>query len=300
MNTGILKKTKKRSHRSKEFIGEKINREGQWTRAFDVRAESWFTFENWAHENHYHMIACKAHRRLYSKGINPNYYTTFVDIRHDANRVVLSSWIQVGFKLRALSFFLLPEILPISPIGFRGIRTRRSACHHLNSILERFKQPAIHQSEGLHIADMELSSLMLLGKMALAVVGFTTLLATRIEVSPGLSNFLMNELFKRVMLLSVVGGILFSIHHFGLARRTIESWKKMASAGAVSLVFTALAILMLTKTSTEDLEAKVNHHCLLHLNVKKCAVALENLPEKTRENLLSRLQSFSKEIAIKK
>lgn len=296
MNTTVWKKKKKR----KEGDTEKYNREGQWTRGFDVRTESWFTFENWAHEHKYHMVACKAHRRLYTKGNNPDYYTTYVDIRHDASRTVLSSWIQVGFKLRALSFFLLPAILPISPTGFRGIRTRRRACHDLNNLLERFKQFPIHQSEGLHIADMDLSSLLLLGKMIFAVCVFTTVLSARIELSPGLSNFLMNELFKRVMIISACGGLLFLVHHFAVARRALDSWKKMLSAGMVSLVFTALAVFLLTRTRTEDLEAKVNYHCLLHFNATRCTVAVQALPEKLRENLVLRLQNFQKEIAIKK
>ena len=296
MNTGVWKKKKKR----KEGEEEKFNREGQWTRAFNVRQESWFTFQNWAHEHHYHMVACKAHRRLYSKGSDPNYYTTFVDIRHDESRVVLSSWIQVGFRLRALSFFLLPSILPIRPTGLRGIRVRRQACHELNSILEKFKQLPIHQSEGLHIADMDLSSLVLLAKMVFAVAVFTTVLSSRIELSPGLSNFLMNELFKRVMVITGVGTLLFIAHHFGVARRPWESWKKMLSAGAFSLVFTAVAVFLLTRTKTEDLEAKVNYHCLLHFNSQRCSAAVQNLPEKLRENLVQRIQTFQKELAIKK
>ncbi len=296
MNTTVWKKKKKR----KEIEGEKFNREGQWTRAFNVRQESWFTFESWAHEHHYHMVACKAHRRLYTKGSDPHYYTTYLDIRHDQTRVVLSAWIQVGFRLRALSFFLLPAILPISPRGFRAIRTRRKACHEFNQILEKFKQPPIHESQGLHIADMDLSSLLLMGKMILALAIFTSVLSSRIEISPGLSNFLMNELFKRVMVITGVGALLFSVHHFGVARRPWESWKKMVSAGAVSMVFTALAVFLLTRTRTEDLEAKINYHCLLHFNAKRCSVALESLPEKTRESLIQRLQSFQKEIAIKK
>jgi len=296
VNTAIWKKKKKR----KEGEEEDFNREGQWTRAFNVRQESWFAFENWAHEHHYHMVACKAHRRLYSKGADPNYYTTFVDIRHDSERVVLASWIQVGFRLRALTFFLLPAILPLSPVGFRGIRTRRRACHDLNAILEKFKQTPIHQSQGLHIADMDLSSLVLLGKMLLLIAGFTSVLSSRIELSPGLSNFLMNELFKRVMVISGVGTLMFLVHHFGVARRVLEPWKKMVSAGIVSLLFTASAVFFLTRTRTEDLEAKVNYHCLLHFNSKRCSSAIESLPEKVRENLAQRIQAFQKELAVKK
>lgn len=296
VNTAVWKKKKKH----KEGDTEKFNREGQWTRAFSVRQESWFTFESWAHDHKYHMIACKAHRRLYSKGSNPDYYTIFVDIRHDPDRVVLSAWIQVGFKLRALSCFLLPAILPISPVGFRGIRTRRRACHELNAILEKFKQVPIHQSEGLHIADMDLSSLLLLGKMLFLVGIFTAILSTRIELSPGLSNFLMNELFKRVMVISAFGAVLFLGHHFGVARKNFDSWKKMVSAGGVSLVFTAMAVFLLTRTRTEDIEAKVNYHCLLHYNANRCSVAVSLMPDKAKENFLQRLQSFQKELAIKK
>ncbi|MFM8313298.1 MAG: hypothetical protein ACKOA8_03350, partial [Deltaproteobacteria bacterium] len=129
---------------------------------------------------------------------------------------------------------------------------------------------------------------------------FTTLLSSRIELSPGLSNFLMNELFKRVMVISAAGSILFLAHHFGVARRPLDAWKKMVSSGAVSLLFTALAVFLLTRTRTEDLEAKVNYHCLLHYNTKRCTEALSALPEKARENLAQRIQSFEKELAIKK
>lgn len=296
VNTAVWKKKKKR----KEGDAERYNREGQWSRGFDVRTESWFTFENWAHEHKYHMVACKAHRRLYTKGNDPNYYTTYVDIKHDASRTVLTAWIQVGFKLRALSFFLLPPTLPITPTGFRGIRTRRRACHDLNNLLERFKQLPIHQSEGLHIADMDLSSLLLLGKMIFTVAVFTTILSARIELSPGLSNFLMNELFKRVMIISGCGALLFLAHHFGVARRALDSWKKMLSAAGVGIVFTALAVFLLTRTHTEDLEAKVNYHCLLHFNANRCSSAVQALPDKQRENLVQRIQTFQKEIAVKK
>jgi hypothetical protein len=296
VNTAVWKKKKKR----KEGEEEKFNREGQWTRAFNVRAESWFTFENWAHEHHFHMTACKAHRRLYSKGSNPDYYTTFLDIRHDETRVVLSAWIQVGFKLRALSCFLLPPTLPIKPMGFRAIRTRRQACHDLNELLEKFKQLPIHQSEGLHLADMDMSSLVLLGKMMAVLAVFTSVLSSRIELSPGLSNFLMNELFKRVMVISAAGTLLFFAHHFAVARRLAEPWKKILSSGATGLVFTTLAVFLLTRTRTEDLEAKVNYHCLLHYNAKRCAVATQALPENLKNALIERLQSFQKELAIKK
>ncbi len=296
VNTAIFKKKKKH----KEGDTEKFNREGQWSRAFDVRSESWFAFESWAHEHRYHMIACKAHRRLYSKGTNPNYYTTFVDIRHDESRTVLASWIQVGFKLRALSFFLLPSTLPLSPLGLRGIRTRRQACHDLNELLEKFKQLPIHQSKGLHIADMDLSSLYLLGKMILVVASFTAALSARIELSPGLSNFLMNELFKRVMVISALGSLLFLIHHFGVARRAISSWKKILSSGVVGLIFTTLTVFLLTRTRTEALEAKVNYYCLLHFNAHRCSEAVQALPEKLRENLVQRIQLFQKELAVKK
>lgn len=293
---GSWTKKKKKRHLEEEDS----NRDGQWTRDFSARAESWPMIEHWAVEHGYRMIACKPRRRMYVKSSNEHFYSRYLDIRHEDTRVVLSGWIGVGFRLRAFCLFLMPSILPIEPKGFLGIRTRRRACHEFNVLLSRFRQPTIVGSEGLHIADLDLSTLLMSGIFLGVLTAFSIFSSTKMEVTPGLSNGMLSELLQKISWLVVLGTSFLSVHHWGVTKRFSESWKKGLSASILSLVFTGLSLFLITRTVHEFAKQKISHHCLWQLNSERCETALSLLSAKERADLTHRLETLQKEIVLRK
>lgn len=296
---GFWKKTEDKKTRRRQVLEEETNRDGHWVRDFSVRQESWPIIEHWAHEHGYRLCALKGRRRLYQKGWNADAYMTWVDVRHDPNRIVLTSWITVGFKLRAFTLFVLPPELPIEPTGFKGIRTRRDACRDLNSLLMRLRQPEILNSDGFHITDIDLSTLTLGAFLLLPLHYFLIAASLKMEVRTGLSNALLQTIAPKLQTLLVIGVGFTLVHHFGIIRKFGQLWVKGISVAVFSFLFAIVSVVLMTKTSSEVLEQKISYHCVLHFDEKKCAERLSILNLVQREALTKRIESLQKQLAQK-
>ena len=275
--------------------GEDFNREGHWCRDFSVRTDCWGVIEHWAAEHGYFLVAMKGKRRQYQKG-EDKLYSTVIDIRHQDNRVVMSSWVQVGFQLRMATLFLLPEELPIDPFGWKGIRVRRQACADLNALLTRLRQPEIAGSGGFHFLDLHMSTLVLVGVLPVPLIYFVMVGLLRFEAHPGLTNILLETFGKTFAALLGTAGTLLLIHHFAIARRlsTAISW---VSTSVSSIFFTVLCAFLLTHTVSEMLEKRVTHHCIMHFSEQKCSSNVGELSVPNREKLLKRLEIFEKHLS---
>lgn len=290
-----VEEKKKRRIADEEFF----NREGHWTRDFSVRSESWPIIEHWASEMGYRMVAFKGRRRLYQKGSSQSTYQTFVEVRHDEGRVVLCAWITVGFALRALTFFLLPSVLPIDATGYKGIRTRRQAVRDLNGLLIRFRQREIANSDSFHLLDLDLTTLGLAGLLAAPLVGVLLALMLRLQISPGLSNALLVLIGKRAGFLLAGAVILLLIHHLYFVKRNFESWVKWLSLGVFTVIFSTLSVALLTSTRSEMLEQKVSYHCIMRFHADSCREMLTGLSEPQREQFLQRVEELRKSLVRK-
>jgi hypothetical protein len=284
-------KTRKRRIASEEYV----NREDHWCRDFSVRSESWPIIEHWASECGYHLIAMKGRKRMYRKG-NPGFYSTYIEIRHEPNRIVLASWIEVGTKLRLISLFLLPSELPIDPRGLKGIRTRRNACLELNMLLIRLRQPEIAESNSFHFLDLDMTTLVLMAALTIPLITFIVVLALQLEIRTGLSNPLLLEMFSRTGILAATALTLLLIHHLLFVRQLERDWLKVVSLTVFSLSFISFSIFSLTRTRTEMMEQRIAHYCLLHYSESDCDKKLAGLPDRERQALIKRLELFQKSL----
>lgn len=270
-----------------------------WVRDCRVRAEAWFTIESWARDHGFHMVAYKSKKRLYQKGMAPDSFITFLEVRHEEGRVVLKSWIEVSQRMRWLSLFHLPKEMKIDPTGFWGVRIRRRICHQLNDLLVRLRQPEIAGTQHAHWADLDITTLGLLGVLTFPVVLFCLGLLGKVEISAGLSNNLL-ILFGEKFLWVFGAGISFVlIHHLVSVKQVGKAWVKNTSFGIFATLFVALSIFLFTRTQSEMLDQKIVHYCVSHFNEKKCNRYFNELSSAQRGHLTKRLQDLQKHLAVK-
>jgi len=270
-----------------------------WVRDCRVRAEAWFSIESWARDHGFHMVAYKSKKRLYQKGMAPDSFVTFLEVRHEEGRVVLKSWIEVSRKMRWLSLFHLGKELKIDPAGFWGIRVRRKACHELNDLLIRLRQPEIAGTQHAHWADLDITTLGLLGVLAFPVVLFCLGLLGKVEITAGLSNNLLT-LFGEKFLWVFGAGISFVlIHHFVAVKQIGKLWIKNTSFGVCATFLVTLSIFLFTRTEREMIDQKIVYFCVSHFNEKKCSKSFNELSIAEKNRLGKRLEEFQKHLAIK-
>lgn len=280
-------------------LEEEANRDGHWTREFTSRLEAWPLVEPWVADNDYHMIAAKGRRRLYLKEHGP-FYRTIIDIKQHESNMTVTAWIEVKFLTRLLTFFMLPaEMFPV-PTGILGVKRRRETCRELNGLLDRFRQAPILGSDSFHLFDLDITTLSLLFYFLLPFVIFLIGTAAKFEIAPGLSNTLLSNMAKNWSAMLVTSGFLLALHHFLFVKKFNEQPVfRLASSITIALGFLIFTIVMLTRTSSEMLETKFIHHCLIHFKENSCRAVLANLPDGSREALDQRMKRLSKELTRK-
>ena len=276
---------------------ESFDKHGRWVREFSVRSDVWPLLEHWAAEHDFHLSGMKANRRLYQKGEEGRTYVHLVEFRLIDTRLILTSWIHVGWLSRVLNFFRVPAQMTLVPSGFWGARRRRLACRDVNALLLRLRQGLIGGSNGFHWADFS-ESVLVLG----VVVGVSLLSALFFDVSglewhEGLSNMMLLSLGRGVGLVALVGLVL-ALVQFVLELRWvfIPVWRMVICfATSLGMVLTTIAIT--SHTSSEYIHSRVAHHCLFHPSVERCQLAMGRLDVSERAELMKSLDSFKSELA---
>lgn len=271
-----------------------------WTRDCRVRSEAWFAIEAWARETGYHMVAYKSKKRIYQKGMAPDAFITFLEVRHEENRIVLKSWIEVSNRMRWLSLFHLPKELKIDPIGFWGIRQRRKACRELNDLLIRLRQPEIAHSHTFHWADLDLTTLGLIALLTFPLVLFVLGSLGKVEIAAGLSNNLLSLLAEKLVVLLGVGISLVLCHHWVVIKQIKKKWATGVSFGFASILFITLSIYFLTRTQREMLDQKLVYFCVSNYQENKCEAQLGALSVAERQKFSKKVEALHKQLAIKK
>jgi len=279
---------------------EEFDSYDHWTRDCRIRGEAWFAIESWARETGFHMVAYKSKKRLYQKGMAPDSFVTFLEVRHEEGRVVLKSWIEVSSKMRWFTLFHLPKELKIEPNGFWGVRVRRKACRELNDLLVRLRQPEIAESQYFHWGDLELTTLGLIGLLAFPLVLFALGLAGKVDIAAGLSNNLLSLLGEKVAMIFGVGVSLVLIHHWVVIRQIRKEWANLASFAVSAIFFLTLNVFLFTRTSREMLDQKLVHYCVSHFNENKCQNQFTQLTTAEKAAFAKKLEALQKSLALKK
>jgi hypothetical protein len=271
-----------------------------WTRDCRVRSEAWFAIESWARDNGFHMVAYKSKKRLYQKGMVPDSFITFLEVRHEEGRVVLKSWIEVSSKMRWLTLFHLPKELKIEPTGFWGVRIRRRSCREINDLLARLKQPEIAHSQYFHWGDLELTTLGLIGLLPLPVLLFVLGLVGKIDIAAGLSNSLLSLFGEKLLLILGVGISCVLIHHWVVIKHLRKEWANLVSFSVSAILFITLNIFLFTRTSREMLDQKLVHYCVSHFSEVKCQNQYSALSPSERTAFAKKLEVLQKSLALKR
>lgn len=279
---------------------EDFDSNDHWTRDCRVRSEAWFAIESWARDTGFHMVAYKSKKRLYQKGMVPDAFITFLEVRHEEGRVVLKSWIEVSSKMRWLSLFHLPKELKIDPRGFWGIRVRRRACRELNDLLIRLRQPEIAESQYFHWGDLEVTTLGLIGLLPIPVVLFALGLVGKIDIAAGLSNNLLSLLGEKLALIFGVGISFVLLHHWVITKQVKKEWANLLSFSVSATFFLTLNIFLFTRTSREMLDQKLVHYCVSHFSEVKCQAQFSQMTQAERLAFSKKLETLQKSLAFKK
>lgn len=295
VNSDVFKTVKKKKI-ARAPLEEVTNRDGHWMREFTSRLEAWPIVEPWVSDCDFHMIAAKGKRRLYLKEMGP-FARLIVDIKQWETQVTVSAWIEVNFWGRLISLFTLPSEMFPYPGGIHGVRIRRSACRQLNDLLSRFRQAPILGSDRFHITDLDITTLLLAGGMILPFLFFGAAALAKFELVPGLSNALLISVAKYWSTFASVGATLVVVHHLAIAKRMEAMAIRAASAGVSFVVYTVLMVILLTRTSTEMLEAKLTYNCLTNYKENKCQEAIADLPVASRQQLTLRLKNLGKHLS---
>lgn len=278
---------------------EEFDSADRWMRDCRVRSESWFTIEAWARENGFHMVAYKAKKRLYQKGMAPDAFIYFLEVRHAERRVVFKAWIEVSRKMQWLSLFHLPAEMKVDPLGFWGVRQRRQFCGQLNQLLINLKQPEIADSHLFHWADLDQTTLGLLGILTLPFLLFFLSLIGKIEIAPGLSNSLMLLMGEKLSWLFGLGITGVILHHWIIVKKIQKNWASWGSFGLQSLLFVVITLFLFTRTDQEIRDQKIVYYCVSYHQENKCQREFSRLSDSEKKNLAKRLEALQKYIAVK-
>jgi len=299
MDSSYFKRPTRAKKMARPPMEEEANRDGHWTREFTSRLEAWPLVEPWVAENNYHMIAAKGRRRLYLKEHGP-FYRTIIDIKQHESQMTVSAWIEVKFITRLLSLFFIPSEMFPTPSGVLGVKRRRETCRELNGLLERFRQAPILGSDSFHFFDLDITTLSLFFFFLLPFVLFLVGTFAKFEVVPGLSNALLANMAKYWSGIMTTAVTILAVHHFLFVKKFNEQPVfRLASSITFALGFLIFTIVLLTRTSSEMLEARFVHHCVTHFNPNRCQEMLSMLPERSRDALGQRLKRLDKELSKK-
>lgn len=293
---GWLGSTRKRSRFREEVYTRQLHWVREWRHA---RSDPWPILEHWATEHTFSLVALRGKRRLYRKGDNPAFFTTFLEFKQNEDRVTLSAWIAVGFVARFLSFFLLKTELPISPAGYLGVRVRRQACRDINSLLMRFRQQIIYGSDTFHLGDLDPTTLALGCLLLMPAMGYLVANITKLEVVPGLSNSLLFSLGKHLSLLCGVAALLLFVHDFFAVKRFGSLPMRVTSMVVGMILFVVLSIYLATRTATEMVETKLTFYCVHWYHSRICPKLLDEMSRGTRLEVLNKLQNLYQELSLR-
>lgn len=270
---------------------EGFDRNGHWTREFSLHAEGWTVVEHWAGEHGFGLVHFKGKRRIYRCGDNAKLYLTYIECRLDEeeNRLHISAWIEAGGLIRLISLFKLPPVLDISPSGFWGIRTRRKACHALNSLLQRMRQPTILGSESFHWADLDGSTIALVISALSFMLPFFIFGSALISITPGLSNGLMQVLAKYAGFLGGLVAVFSTIQQGWVTRRWKQGPTKLLFASGMSTILFVSTIFLFTRTRTEMRDQKLSYFCVRNFEAEACGNMIDKLSPEERTALLNRV-----------
>lgn len=280
---------------------EGYDRHGHWTREFSLRGEGWSVLEHWAGEYGFGLIHFKGNRRIYRKGANPHWYVVYVEIRLNEgdNRLTISAWIEAGLAIRFMSLLNVHSVLDISPSGFWAIRTRRRTCFALNSLLHRMKQPSIFGSEGLHWADLDVSTLSLAAAAVTTVIFFFVFSSSWVVIEPGLSNGLIRVLTNYSLIL------LGTIVAFSSAQQLIvvRKWPDGPTRSVLAVLMYAIVFIttlhLFTATRNETRNFKLAHYCLQKVDTNRCNAILDSLAPNDRRRLMERVFELEDALALR-
>jgi hypothetical protein len=289
----------RREKNKRSTTDESRTRTGQWTRSFSIRNDSWGIIEHWASEHGFHLTAIKGKRRLYRKGYQPALFLSYLDVKHDENQITLTAWIEVGIVARLISLLTLPRELQINPRGFNGILQRRQACRELNLLLDRFKQSAILGSGGLHIGDLDLSTMLLLASFVPASLFYLYSTGILMEVRPGLAQSLLSAAGRPLGAMAGIGLILVLAHQFIAIRRFNRMVWRLISVVIGATVYATTALILLSQVSVNMRNEKVAYFCLQYFQSAPCDRALSGLSQADREVVVQRIKILEKELAAK-
>jgi hypothetical protein len=288
--------TKRRNSLREEYYNR---RDGRWEREFGVRGESWPIIEHWASERDFTLVAIKGKRRLYQKGERYPFFVTLLDISHEERRVYISSWISVGWAARLLSLLFYRKELHLKSGGFVGIVRRRRACHAMNQLLLRLKQPPIQGTSRFHWADLDFSTLLLMAAFAVPLSYFVTDSGISMEMQPGLSRNLLESASKPAGILATVALLLVITHHWIFVRKISQIWMRWASFSVLSLCFGIASLLTLSYARSEMTEDKVLYHCVQRFNSHHCEKLLDAIKPAERDRMLNKLQTLADELVTR-
>lgn len=286
--------------RRRARLEEEHNRDGHWTRSFSARTEPWVTVERWASQRGFRLVATRGTgRRLYLKGNGSRFYRYFVDVKAagEGRGLTLAAWVDVGFLPRLFSAFRLPREMNPDPTGIAGVRARRYLCRELNRLLAEFKQMPIIGSGGFHVADQDLTVLLLWGACLASLVALAAPAARVIDIRAGLSNPLIEMLGRKLGWVAALWVFLTGVQ-WGVARKLDRMLFKGLAAGACYLVFAVTCIYQFTRTSSEAFEMKLTYYCVQGHSGDECRNLLARLSARDRELVLARLRYLQKELAL--
>lgn len=283
----------------REITEEGFDRHGHWSREFSLRGEGWSVIEHWAGENGFGMIHFKGRRRIYRLGDNPKMYITYIEFRMDEeeNRLTVSAWIEAGILPRLFSLFSVQPVVDVSPSGFWSIRVRRFACHAINSLLARMRQPLILGSDTWHWADLHMTTLLLAAGSLATLIPFALASGTLVTIEPGLSNGLLQMVGRFCGTISILALVLVFIQQFVIVRRWGDSPIHLVTAVGSYLLVLVSTVFLFTHARHETRDLKLSHFCIERFQADSCNAILDTLSTDERKALLSRVFELEDSLA---
>jgi hypothetical protein len=275
---------------------EEEDKFGHWVRVFPVRSEPWFTLENWARENRFRLVSVKKSHRIYVKG-DPDGFLTLVDIKFLDGKTKISSWIEVGKKLRLKTLFMIREEIGIEPSGFISQFHQRRTCRELNTLLALFKQPEIIGTKTFHLGDWDPTTVALLFILPVAPFLYLALSLWGVKLQQELIQ--PYYLTLRIPFFSITAAIfaVVLIHEWVVARYVKASLAKMSVTFLWFFSFTVAVLLSWGNTSLKLSETKIAYTCFSKgANSPACQKEIALLPEKGRVSVRKKLQNLHEEL----
>ncbi len=211
----------------------------------------------------------------------------------------ISASILVSLIPRILSLFAYPEEINLVSTSFVGARVRRQYARDLNGLLIRFRQEAIIGSDGIHVADIELSTMIFAATLLIPFAGFLLLRYTHSQSIFGFNKIVVENLGNEAFLF---GGMVVAFLILQVAVSRIFAMKLVGwiTSGVFAVVFFILLGLTLSRNGVENREYAFTYHCLHHYDPAQCRAAINGLPVKEQEGLMGKVLSLEKELSLRR